>query len=205
MICCCWKHKDSKSGDRESGERKGKWEERTRREGKIEKRVSSRATGRRRAANATRSLLCSFFEQYSSSSRLHSPALSAPLPARLPPYSCSSPSWVLQSIFCPLSPSQVPFSLSLTSFPQHCIQHLLFLYFIIIIFFFLHLTPPESEHGGCAPKGWRARELPQGLLLSCDLCGFQGCPVAWRGSSTENEGIVWRATVRNDQLICFMG
>lgn len=43
----------------------------------------------------------------------------------------------------------------------------------------LHLTPLENEHQEQAPKGWRARELPQGLVLSFDLTMLRGCP-GWK-------------------------
>lgn len=73
--------------------------------------------------------------------------------------------------------SSLTFSSSL-SLPSHtflsclCIRRHLF---------WLHLTPLGNEHQGWAPKGWRARELPQGLVLSFDLSVPRGCLVAEKG------------------------
>lgn len=44
----------------------------------------------------------------------------------------------------------------------------------------LHLTPLENEHHGVASKGWRAKELPQGLMSSSDLAVLCDCLVFGR-------------------------
>lgn len=73
-----------------------------------------------------------------------------------------------QGTYCPFSPSQVPRPSLLPhhpplgfAYPRLCVR--------------LHLTPPGTVHQGWAPKGRRAREVPQGLELTFDLCVPSGC------------------------------
>lgn len=163
------------SWSRDRGSERG-WEKESERRGEIEQRGSSRVIGLRHAANAASSSLYSLFKHYFCSPpppcllTRRTPFLTTHLPPYAPPLHCLLyhthskhflSSFTFSSFLC--LPSH-------TSYSCLCIQHLL-----VCV-----LTPPGNEHQGCAPKGWRARELPQGLLLSFDLFVLPGCLVAGR-------------------------
>lgn len=145
----------------------------------IEKRGSSRVIGQRCSANAASSLY-SFFTYRPPFSPVCYPHASWFKP-------CSSHCCILALPFLLLD-SPLPHSFSalfvlfhLLKFLIPAVSHLPSSSCIQCHLVSLRLTPLENEHQGWTPKGWRARELPQGLVLSFDLTMLCGCLVAGRG------------------------
>lgn len=144
--------------------------------GEIEKRGSGGVTGLRHSANAaSHCILSSALPPFLFSPLTPCILIQATLFTLLHPQPPSSLHWlscttIIQITFCPISPSQVLFPV-FSHFSRLVTQYHLLSH---------HLTLLENEHQEQAPKGWRARELPQGLVLSFDLTMLRGCPVAGR-------------------------